>query len=77
MAADRNQWYAACGSKMPSATKRHRPPHDKSSWLRFDTELYLHEHKQNEQEMIRKRKEKKNIQSDQPAWKPGGASATP
>jgi hypothetical protein len=44
MAADQNQWHAICGSKMPSTSEWHRPPHDKTSWLSFDTALFLHEY---------------------------------
>jgi hypothetical protein len=47
MAADRNQWRAVCGSKMPSATKETptSSTHDKTSGLSFDTALYPHEYK--------------------------------
>jgi hypothetical protein len=43
MAADRNQWRAVCGSKMPSATKETPTPHEKTSGLSFDMALYTHE----------------------------------
>jgi hypothetical protein len=37
IAADRNQWCAVCGSKMPSATKQTLR---KNKWLSFDTALH-------------------------------------
>jgi hypothetical protein len=82
MAADWNQWCAICGSKMPSATKETPLSSRQDIWTehRYGTvpswvqklKRKLQMSKQNEQ-----KEREKYIQSDQPAWKPGGASATP
>jgi hypothetical protein len=82
MAADRNQWRAICGSKTPSLQKRHRPPPDKTSGHNFETAMYHHEYKNFHGKprwagKMNREREKKYTQSDQPAWKHGGASATP
>jgi hypothetical protein len=62
--------------------KRHRPPPDKTSGHNFDTAMYPHEYKNLQGKprwagKMSREREKKYIQSDQPAWKSGGASATP
>jgi hypothetical protein len=71
IAADRNQWRVVRGSKMPSATKRHRPPPDKTSGLSFDTALCPYKHKiyskSPDEPSKRAKKERKYMQSDQPA----------
>jgi hypothetical protein len=67
-------WLIACYRKYSKP--------DKTSGLSFDTAMYPHEYKNLHgkprwaNKMNRKR-ERKCIQSDQPAWNPGGASATP
>jgi hypothetical protein len=62
--------------------KKHRHPPDMTSGLSLDTVMYPHEyknlHKNSRWANKMKRKREKNyIQSDQPDWNPGGASATP
>jgi hypothetical protein len=44
IAADRNEWRAVCGSKVPSATKE-TPTSSETSGLRFDKAIYPHEYK--------------------------------
>jgi hypothetical protein len=45
IAADRNQWCAICGSKIPSASKDTPTSSRQVIWLSSDTALYLHEYK--------------------------------
>jgi hypothetical protein len=57
--------------KCRAQQKRHRPPHDKTSGLSFDTALYPHEYKNLHGNLMSKQREqkegKKYKQSDQPA----------
>jgi hypothetical protein len=81
MAADRNQWRAICGSKTPSTTKEKPTSSRQDIWA----QLRNGNVPSRVQKLTRKiqmsgqdeqRERKKYLQSDQPARKPGGASAT-
>jgi hypothetical protein len=72
MAADQINGVLFAVLKCRVLQKRHRPPHDKTSGLSYDTALYPHEYKNLHEDSyiskkMNKKREKKYIQPDQPA----------